>query len=77
MTSADNPTLEARLSDDPEGSERDKLLQVLKAFEQELDEALKKGCAPADYKRLSEVLLGARVAQGVLAVYHGHLNKQT
>ncbi|MCY4154383.1 MAG: hypothetical protein OXD47_00140 [Gammaproteobacteria bacterium] len=76
MTSADNTTLEARLSDDPEGSERDKLLQVLKAFEQELDEALKKGCAPAEYKRIGEVLTGARVAQGVLVAYHNFLNKE-
>ncbi|MDE0156654.1 MAG: hypothetical protein OXI88_07295 [Gammaproteobacteria bacterium] len=76
MTSAENDTLEARLSDDPEGSERDKLMHILKSFEQELDDALKQGCAPAEYKRLSEVLTGARVAQGVLAAYHGYLNEQ-
>ena len=76
MTSAENDTLEARLSDDPEGSERDKLLHILQAFEQELDDTLKQGCAPAEYKRISEVLTGARVAQGVLVAYHGHLNEQ-
>lgn len=76
MTTAEYNTLEARLSGDADGSERDKLLRVLQSFEQELDDTLKKGCAPAEYKRLSEVLTGARVAQVVLVAYHSHLNGQ-
>ena len=75
MTTTENNTLETLLSEDPEGSERDKLLRILKAFEQELDTTLKKGCAPDDYKRMNEVLIGARVAQLVLLDYHRHLNK--
>ena len=73
-TSAAPGNLETLLIDDPEGIERDKLLQVLQDFEQELNARLKQGCPQDEYKQVSVVLNGARVAQAVLADYHQKLN---
>lgn len=73
-TAAASDTLESLLTDDREGIERDKLLQVLQDFELELDLKLKKGCAQDEYKQVSVVLNGARVAQAVLSDYHRKLN---
>ena len=73
-TSPASDNLETLLTDDPEGVERDKLMQVLQDFEQELGRKLKQGCPQDEYKQVSVVLNGARVAQAVLADYHQKLN---
>ena len=67
--------LEALLTDDPEGTERDKLMHILQELEQELQNKLKQGCTQDEYKQVSVVAYGARVAQAVLQDYHAHLNK--
>ena len=77
MASTENNNLETLLSDDPDGVERDKLAQVLKTFELELDAALKRGCAPDEYQQIGIVLAGTRVAQSVLQDYHRYLNDVT
>ena len=73
-TSTEINNLETLLSNDPEGTERDKLMQVLKELEQELDHKVKRGCTQEEYKQVSVVLNGARVAQAVLHDYHQRLN---
>lgn len=73
-TAAASDNLETLLTDDPEGIERDKLMQVLQDFEQELDRKLKQGCPQDEYKQLSVVLNGTRVAREVLTDYHQKLN---
>ena len=73
-TSNENNNLEALLSNDPEGTERDKLMRILQDLEQELENKMKRGCTQDEYKQASVVANGARVAQAVLQDYHARLN---
>ena len=49
-TSNENNNLEALLSNDPEGTERDKLMRILQDLEQELENKMKRGCTQDEYK---------------------------
>ena len=73
-TSNENNNLEALLSNDPDGTERDKLMQILRDLEQEMENRMKQGCTQDEYKQVSVVANGARVAQAVLQDYHQRLN---
>ena len=73
-TNSKTADLETRLTDDPEGVELDRLMQILRAFEQELDREIKRGCTTEEYKQNNVVLNGARIAQAVLTDYHSQLN---
>ena len=73
-TSNETKNLETLLSNDPDGIERDKLMRALQEMEQELENRMKQGCTQDEYKQISVVANGARVAQAVLQDYHQRLN---
>ena len=73
-TSNETKNLETLLSNDPDGIERDKLMRALQEMEQELENRMKQGCTQDEYKQISVVANGARVARAVLQDYHQRLN---
>ena len=74
-TTNENNNLETLLSNDPDGTERDKLMRILQDLEQEMENRMKQGCSQDEYKQVSVVANGARVAQAVLQDYHERLNQ--
>ncbi len=74
-TTNENNNLETLLNNDPDGTERDKLMRILQDLEQEMENRLKQGCTQDEYKQVSVVANGARVAQAVLQDYHERLNQ--